>query len=153
MKNVLRIIIVVAGLLLTLKTVKAQYMTGVYVNSHELNYQTLSTLQSLIGSIPAGKYYMDQEGNFGIVDYPPVVNLYKVAEQRYGYQYNSSRSSTPSNRNNKFTYRKSPNSAGIHMKEGNKHHYSNWKSGAIISSDGENSVISIDGKVLNLPPY
>lgn len=71
------------------QTAHTAQQSGVVVNGVMLTeYQALQ-LDYMIGmKLPAGRYYIDAWGNFGIEGYPPAFNLMKVVEARMRQQGN-----------------------------------------------------------------
>ncbi len=129
--------------------------TQVYVNQVEISVEELTLLQQLIGSVPAGNYYLDGYGNFGVVGYYPTVNLVQVVAYYNALQQQAT-NQTYNNYNyfqNGGTYQQAPNSAGVYWQEGNASGYFNHNTDISVSSDGNTSVFSVGGEVLNLPPY
>lgn len=140
-------------LIVSLSSLIAQNgFSGVYVNSQPLTFDQTVKLQQLTGPLNMGYYYVDNYGNFGMSGYQPFINLNSAFE---AWKMNQARKGNEGwrvkNQSNKFTYRKSPNSAGVHMWEGKNYHYSNWNTDISFSSDGETHVIMYDGKVLDIP--
>ena len=53
--------------------------TNIYVNGLELTPDEVFYLETLLGStIPPGRYWLDENGNFGYEGYPPLVNIYQL---------------------------------------------------------------------------
>ena len=53
---------------------------GVYVNDLRVPPAELSYLESLTGPLAPGYYYVDQDGNFGVVGYQPFINIFEAAQ-------------------------------------------------------------------------
>jgi hypothetical protein len=57
--------------------------TGVFINGRELHSIDLAALQQLVGQpIARGHYWLDAQGNAGVVGAPAQVNLVQLARQR-----------------------------------------------------------------------
>ena len=57
--------------------------TWVYVNGQELTIDQKAQLDAVVGiTLPAGRYWVDAQGNAGVEGQPAQVNLYALARQR-----------------------------------------------------------------------
>ena len=57
--------------------------TGVYVNGQQLTGEEKAQLESIVGEVvPAGRYWIDAQGNAGYEGQPARVNLVALARQR-----------------------------------------------------------------------
>jgi hypothetical protein len=62
--------------------------TGVYVNGQEISADDKAQLDAIFGeSVPAGRYAMDAQYNFGYEGQAPVVNLAELARTRQQQGY------------------------------------------------------------------
>ena len=76
------------------------YGTGIYVNGQMLTAEEKLQLETIIGqSVPAGRYAMDANYNFGYEGSAPVVNLADLARQRQ--QQRSQYASSPNDTSDK----------------------------------------------------
>ncbi len=101
--------------------------TGIFVNGRQIPMTELAFYQSLVGPVRPGRYWMDGFGNVGFEGVPsPLVNLVAVMASRGGRSWSG---------------------------EANLGGYWPMTSGTWDTSGGGNHVISVDGEVLNLPPY
>jgi len=57
-------------------------LTNVFINGRELHPADVQALQTLLGAVYPGRYWVDAQGNAGMEGGPAVVNLYVVARQR-----------------------------------------------------------------------
>jgi len=61
--------------------------TGIYINGQQLTAAEQAQLEALVGeAVPAGRYALDAQGNFGYEGQPPAINLaaYVRARQEGG---------------------------------------------------------------------
>lgn len=123
--------------------------TGVYVNGEELSMEDAYFLQYLIGPIYQGNYYLDEQGNFGMVGYHPSCNLIQIL----AYMQQMSQAYQQQNNNNypNSSYKPANKGGGFYWQEGGQSGYINNRTGVSVTPAGENSVISIGGRVLSLP--
>lgn len=56
----------------------------VYVNGSPLTAYERAQIEALIGHVPAGRYWLDQNGYFGAEGGPALVNLVQALDQMYG---------------------------------------------------------------------
>jgi hypothetical protein len=56
--------------------------TGVFINGRQLHIQDVLALQTLLGAVYQGRYWVDAQGNAGLEGGPPLVNLVMVARAR-----------------------------------------------------------------------
>ncbi len=97
--------------------------THVYVNAQELNTQQLNYLQSLIGQVHPGSYYLDQAGNFGVEGQYPHVNLRRAVQAaRQNHTPQSAQTSPYTNSGN----------SGYFRKEGSNRIYYHQNNGPLI---------------------
>jgi hypothetical protein len=60
-------------------------VTGVFINGRELHPTDFQNLVRLVGAaVPAGRYWVDAQGNAGVEGGPALGNLYAAARQRAG---------------------------------------------------------------------
>ena len=106
-------------------------------------------LQYLIGPIYQGNYYLDEQGNFGIVGYHPSRNLIQILAimQQMSQAYQQQNSNNYPN----SSYKPANKGGGFYWQEGGQSGYINNRTGGSVTPAGENSVISIGGRVLSLP--
>jgi hypothetical protein len=72
--------------------------TWVYVNGQELTVEQRLQLDALLGvTLPAGRYWVDAQGNAGVEGQPAQVNLYRVAEAHKQQQQQQQRGGKPVN--------------------------------------------------------
>ena len=96
--------------------------TGIYVNNQELSADDKAKLEWLIGQpVPAGQYYVTDDGLMGIVGQQPTVNLVVYAKEKGVYQQ------------------------GNGQKRGSQHF--NGYSGDSITSDGNGCTIVSSGSM------
>jgi hypothetical protein len=72
-------------------------ITGVFINGRELHPQDVAQLQAMIGEVPAGRWWVDAQGNFGMEGGPVLGNLDAVARQHSGGRNGRAYSSTSRN--------------------------------------------------------
>ncbi|MEL6131967.1 MAG: hypothetical protein AAFR59_01245 [Bacteroidota bacterium] len=155
MKQLLKIIPLLLLFACAFLEVQAQQpqRSGVYVNGEEITMEDVYFLQYLIGPIYQGQYYLDEQGNFGVVGYYPSCNLIQILaymqqmSQAYQQQTPQQGSSTPS----QSSYQSAQNGGGFYWREGGQSGYINNRTDVSVTPAGRNSVISIGGRVLNIP--
>lgn len=60
--------------------------TGVFLNGREAHAQDVLALQSILGQVLPGRYFVDAQGNAGYEGGPPLVNLVVAAQQQASRQ-------------------------------------------------------------------
>ena len=153
MKTLVKFFGITLLLILCLTTAKAQRLTGVYLNTQELNPQQLYALQMYTGILRQGAYYVDYQGNFGLMGYYPAFNLYERIAAIENHQRQNG--NTQSNE----YYRKEDSEAGriratgqYTWKEGSSSGWSNPRTGnSIISDGGKVAGLWSNGKYIELP--
>jgi len=85
--------------------------TGVYVNGRHLPSSDLYALQKLTGPVRRGKYWLDAQGNAGLVGGPALVNLRRLSGNQGLYRQGSGVGQTHSNGGG--SYRNSNTGIGI----------------------------------------
>lgn len=64
-------------------TPSASYGSGVYINGQQLSAPEKAQLDVIVGaSVPAGRYALDAQGNFGYEGASPVINLVALVRAR-----------------------------------------------------------------------
>jgi hypothetical protein len=58
--------------------------TGVFVNGRELHRQDASALEALLGTVVAGRYWLDADGGVGLEGGPVAFNLFRLARTTTG---------------------------------------------------------------------
>ena len=88
--------------------------TGVYINGRNLPQQDLMVLQSVLGYIQPGKYWIDANGNAGKEGGPALINLRQAvaANQQNNSNYNSGGNANTSSGNKNTFYRNSYTGTG-----------------------------------------
>ena len=68
------------------------YSTGtdIYVNGYELTQEEVYSLETIVGRIQPGRYWLDNQGYYGYEGGPAMGNLYTLAEGSGGNGYNRS---------------------------------------------------------------
>ena len=71
------------------------YVTGIYINGQELTVEHKAQLEALVGeSVPAGRYTLDAQYNFGYEGQPPAINLATYVRARQATPYDSTQASS-----------------------------------------------------------
>ena len=148
MKKFLMLSLIALGVLFICSSEMKAQRTGVYINNVEIGSVDLYNLQKVTGPLYKGAYYLDQNGNFGVVGYYPSFNLVSLFRQ---YQLNQAKQQNASYGSRNRYYNQG--NGRYTFKEGNTTGYSNSRTGVSVTTDGtvEGSIYAIDGKVLNLP--
>lgn len=152
MKNWIKMFCLFAGLMLMANAAEAQYATGVYVNSQELNVQTLSQLQQYTGVLPPGAYYIDAYGNFGVVGFYPSFNLVQVinarqqAQNSYQQGYSNNAYRFPQSGGSDYIKK---DASGTYGREGGTSFWeSNYNDASIIRSGSDVILRNSDGDII-----
>ena len=60
--------------------------SGVHINGRQITYTELRSLQSMTGPVQRGSYWLDAQGNAGLVGGPALVNLRSLSQSAGSYR-------------------------------------------------------------------